>query len=79
MTSTGEVAAIRQAGSAAHPGSVGSVPRLGHVILYVADLDASVRFYRDVVGLPHRFNAATRSSPTATPGSPCTSGAAPNG
>jgi catechol 2,3-dioxygenase-like lactoylglutathione lyase family enzyme len=25
------------------------------VILYVSDLDASVRFYRDVAGLPHRY------------------------
>ena len=31
------------------------MPRLGHVILYVSDLDASVAFYRDVVGLPYRF------------------------
>ena len=28
------------------------MPRLGHVILYVSDLAASVAFYRDVVGLP---------------------------
>jgi len=34
------------------------VPRLGHVILYVSDLDESVRFYRDVAGLPHRFTEA---------------------
>ena len=34
------------------------VPHLGHVILYVADLAASVRFYRDVVGLDHRFTDA---------------------
>ena len=32
--------------------------RLGHVILYVGDLEASVAFYRDVVGLPHRFTEA---------------------
>ena len=32
--------------------------RLGHVILYVSDLEASVRFYRDVAGLPHRFTDA---------------------
>lgn len=32
--------------------------RIGYVILYVADLDASVRFYRDVLGLPHRFTDA---------------------
>ena len=38
------------------------VPRLGHVILYVTDLDTSVAFYRDVAG-PHRFtDAGTRSS-----------------
>ncbi len=35
-----------------------TVPRLGHVILYVSDLDASVRFYRDVAGLPHQFTDA---------------------
>ena len=34
------------------------MPRLGHVILYVADLAASTAFYRDVVGLPHRFTDA---------------------
>ena len=32
--------------------------RLGHVILYVDDLAASTAFYRDVVGLPHRFTDA---------------------
>lgn len=31
---------------------------IGYVILYVADLDASVRFYRDVLGLPYRFTDA---------------------
>jgi lactoylglutathione lyase len=31
---------------------------LGHVILYVSDLDTSVAFYRDVAGLPHRFTDA---------------------
>jgi lactoylglutathione lyase len=34
------------------------VPHLGHVILYVSDLAASVEFYRDVAGLPHRFTDA---------------------
>jgi lactoylglutathione lyase len=34
------------------------VPRLGHVILYVSDLVASVEFYRDVAGLEHRFTEA---------------------
>jgi lactoylglutathione lyase len=34
------------------------VPRLGHVILYVSDLAASVAFYRDVAGLDHRFTDA---------------------
>jgi lactoylglutathione lyase len=34
------------------------VPRLGHVILYVSDLAASVVFYRDVAGLEHRFTDA---------------------
>jgi lactoylglutathione lyase len=29
--------------------------RIGYIILYVADLHASVAFYRDVLGLPHRF------------------------
>lgn len=32
--------------------------RLGYLILYVSDLDASVAFYRDVVGLTHRFTDA---------------------
>ena len=34
------------------------LPRLGHVILYVADLATSVTFYREVAGLPHRFTEA---------------------
>jgi lactoylglutathione lyase len=34
------------------------MPRLGHVILYAADLAASTAFYRDVVGLEHRFTEA---------------------
>src|SRR5205823_5268107 len=29
--------------------------RLGYAILFVSDLERSVRFYRDVVGLPFRF------------------------
>jgi lactoylglutathione lyase len=29
--------------------------RVGYVILYVSDLDASVRFYRDVLGLELKF------------------------
>jgi lactoylglutathione lyase len=36
----------------------GPVPRLGHVIVYVSDLAASVAFYRDVAGLEHRFTDA---------------------
>jgi lactoylglutathione lyase len=31
---------------------------LGYVILYVEDLDASVAFYRDVIGLPYKFTDA---------------------
>jgi lactoylglutathione lyase len=31
------------------------VDRIAYVILYVADLDASIAFYRDVLGLPYRF------------------------
>jgi lactoylglutathione lyase len=34
------------------------VPHLGHVIVYVTDLAASVAFYRDVAGLEHRFTDA---------------------
>lgn len=29
--------------------------RVDYVILYVADLEASISFYRDVVGLPFKF------------------------
>ena len=29
--------------------------RLGYAILFVSDLDHSIRFYRDVLGLPFRF------------------------
>jgi lactoylglutathione lyase len=43
---------------AASPWQARPVPYLGHVILYVTDLAASVRFYRDVVGLDHRFTDA---------------------
>lgn len=34
------------------------MPRLGHVILFVSDLAASLQFYRDVAGLEHRFTDA---------------------
>ncbi len=34
------------------------MPRFGHTILYVEDLDVSVTFYRDVVGLTYRFTEA---------------------
>jgi lactoylglutathione lyase len=30
-------------------------PRLGYAILFVSDLERSVAFYRDVIGLPFRF------------------------
>ncbi len=30
--------------------------RLAYAILYVADLERSIRFYRDVIGLPFRFS-----------------------
>jgi lactoylglutathione lyase len=33
------------------------IARLDYVILYVADLDTSVAFYRDVIGLPFKFQA----------------------
>jgi lactoylglutathione lyase len=34
------------------------VRRVGYVILYVSDLAASIAFYRDVVGLPFKFEDA---------------------
>jgi lactoylglutathione lyase len=34
------------------------VDRLGYVILYVSDLAASIAFYRDVVGVPFKFQEA---------------------
>jgi lactoylglutathione lyase len=34
------------------------VNRIGYVILYVSDLDVSIAFYRDVLGLPYRFTDA---------------------
>ena len=30
--------------------------RLGYAILFVSDLESSIRFYRDVLGLPFRFS-----------------------
>ena len=33
----------------------GVPPRLGYAILFVSDLERSVAFYRDVLGLPFRF------------------------
>jgi lactoylglutathione lyase len=33
-------------------------PRLDHVILYVADLDRSTAFYRDMIGLDVKFSEA---------------------
>ncbi len=35
-----------------------AVDRIGYIILYVADLGASIGFYRDVLGLPYRFTDA---------------------
>jgi lactoylglutathione lyase len=29
--------------------------RLGYAILFVADIERSIRFYRDVIGLPFKF------------------------
>ncbi|MBI4260362.1 MAG: VOC family protein [Actinobacteria bacterium] len=37
---------------------MGEPRRIDYAILYVEDLEASVRFYRDVVGLPFKFAAA---------------------
>lgn len=34
------------------------VMQLSHTILFVSDLDTSVEFYRDVLGLAHRFTDA---------------------
>jgi lactoylglutathione lyase len=34
------------------------VDRLGYVILYVSDISASIAFYRDVVGVPFKFEDA---------------------
>jgi len=34
------------------------VERIGYVILYVEDLEASVEFYRDVVGFAYKFTDA---------------------
>ena len=32
--------------------------RVGYVIVYVSDLTASIAFYRDVLGLPFKFEDA---------------------
>jgi len=34
------------------------VSGLAYVILYVSDLDASIGFYRDILGLPFKFTDA---------------------
>jgi lactoylglutathione lyase len=31
--------------------------KLGHVIEFVADMDSAVKFYRDVIGLPLKFQS----------------------
>ncbi len=36
-----------------------SPSRVDYVILYVRDLDASIAFYRDVVGLPFKFRQSS--------------------
>lgn len=42
-------------------------PGIGYVILYVRDLAASIAFYRDVIGLPFKFEEAGYAE-FATPG-----------
>ena len=37
--------------------------RLAYVMKFVADMDAAVRFYRDLVGLPVKFHIAWRVDP----------------
>jgi lactoylglutathione lyase len=44
------------AGPSRPPGRV--PPRVGYVILYVQDLDRSIAFYRDLLGLPFKFAQA---------------------
>ena len=43
----------------------GSVKELGHLVLYVRDLERSVRFYRDVLGWRQAIPDATISFPAA--------------
>jgi lactoylglutathione lyase len=33
------------------------VPKLSHIIEFVADMDRAVKFYRDIVGLPLKFQS----------------------
>ena len=42
---------------------VGGVKELGHVVLYVRDIERSVRFYRDVLGWREIVPEATSGSP----------------
>jgi catechol-2,3-dioxygenase len=46
-------------------GVAGGVKELGHVVLYVRDLDRSVRFYRDVLGWRQLVPEATLGVPAA--------------
>jgi lactoylglutathione lyase len=41
--------------SPAEPEEAARIKRVDYVILYVADLPRSIAFYRDVIGLPFRF------------------------
>ncbi|HZN43431.1 MAG TPA: VOC family protein [Actinomycetota bacterium] len=43
----------------------GSVKELGHIVLYVRDLERSVRFYRDVLGWRQAIPDATMPFPAA--------------
>ena len=66
--------ACARASSSSRPRPARSVTRLGYAIL-VSDLDRSVAFYRDLLGLPFKFARELRAEfATEAPSSRCTRG-----
>ena len=48
--------------------------QVGYVILFVADLERSTAFYRDVIGVPFKLRGRVRGVRHRGAGSGCTTG-----